>query len=188
VTLRARWVTLRARWVTLRARWGMLRARWVTLRARWGMLRARWVTLRARWVTLRARWVTLRASWVTLRARWVTLRASWVTLQAKDVYRAHSILEEMKTDGLSPSVSVYNKLITACHHSGEWAAALRMYEQMKLVVQPDITTATAVIRACKKGMQTVRAPSCLCHVNSLFRARRFSNNVLEQARVLNTCL
>jgi len=75
--------------------------------------------------------------------------------QAKDVYRAHSILEEMKTDGLQPTVSVYNSLIVACVHSGEWAAALRMYEEMKQAVRPDITTATAVIRACKKGMESV---------------------------------
>eukprot|EP00241_Pyramimonas_parkeae_P001222 CAMPEP_0114249334 /NCGR_PEP_ID=MMETSP0058-20121206/14085_1 /TAXON_ID=36894 /ORGANISM="Pyramimonas parkeae, CCMP726" /LENGTH=585 /DNA_ID=CAMNT_0001362869 /DNA_START=209 /DNA_END=1966 /DNA_ORIENTATION=- len=78
--------------------------------------------------------------------------------EGKQMRKALSVFEEMKGSGVRPNAYTFNALITACEKSGHWYTALRVYEDMKKQssidpsVTPDIVTATAVIKACKRAI------------------------------------
>lgn len=71
--------------------------------------------------------------------------------------------------GVQPDVSIFNSMIAACAHGGEFAKARAMFDSMaEHGCQPDAVTYANLIRAYKKGGQwCARALCTQCPVSSL---------------------
>ena len=62
--------------------------------------------------------------------------------------------------GVQPDVSIFNSMIAACAHGGEFAKARAMFDSMaEHGCQPDAVTYANLIRAYKKGGQWCAAPT-----------------------------
>ena len=82
--------------------------------------------------------------------------------RAKDSHRAVSILETMRSDGLSPDCKTYSAAMSACEKVGKWENALELFREMQSHgIHPDAISYSAAIAACDKGHQWERALTLL---------------------------
>lgn len=64
------------------------------------------------------------------------------------VERAMSLLEDMRTVGVAPTLVTYNSAIDACARSRRWARALQLLREMRSVgIDPDVVAYTSAIAA-----------------------------------------
>ena len=53
---------------------------------------------------------------------------------------------------VTPDVTSYNALISACEKGGEWQRALHLFQLCRSELQPNLVSYNAMISACQKGL------------------------------------
>lgn len=72
--------------------------------------------------------------------------------------KALEVLQEMRNDGLEPSVLAFTALISGLEKAGEWEQALGMFESMIAAGKsPNALTYSVALSACEKGQQRTKA-------------------------------
>ena len=70
---------------------------------------------------------------------------------------ALSLLAQMLAGRVTPDVTSYNALISACEKGGEWQRALHLFQLCRSELQPNLVSYNAMISACQKGWQWQQA-------------------------------
>jgi pentatricopeptide repeat protein len=78
--------------------------------------------------------------------------------------KALEIFDEMKREGVRPTVVTFSALISACEKGQQWKLALQVLEEMKSTFGPNVIAYSAAISALSKGQQWEKAWELFCEI------------------------
>mmetsp|Transcript_888 Transcript_888/g.1538 ORF Transcript_888/g.1538 Transcript_888/m.1538 type:complete len:690 (-) Transcript_888:199-2268(-) len=78
--------------------------------------------------------------------------------------KALEIFDEMKREGVRPTVVTFSALISACEKGQQWKLALQVLEEMKATFGPNVIAYSAAISALSKGQQWEKAWELFCEI------------------------
>ncbi|EJK73152.1 hypothetical protein THAOC_05237, partial [Thalassiosira oceanica] len=79
---------------------------------------------------------------------------------------ALEIFDEMKREGVRPTVVTFSALISACEKGQQWKLALQVLDEMKATFGPNVIAYSAAISALSKGQQWQKAWELFCEIES----------------------
>ena len=91
------------------------------------------------------------------------LRAAALLRSFEQRFASRSSHSAVCVQGVTPEVGIFNSIIAACAHSGEYAKAQGMFDALTVhACQPDAVTFANLIRAYKKVGCCASLVLCIC--------------------------